>query len=139
MWRLMKRFMPLSQSTRSSTRGRRSFKPDLEQLGERQLLSGSGVLSSITDSGGNTSVFAIGRDNRIYWAVNGYDWGYGTGDLTPRFREVSAGSTIKAMPTATPSVTPTTPCGCTTPTMVGLKAWAAIACTSARPPTTNAT
>jgi hypothetical protein len=95
MWRLMKRFLPSTPSGRSTARGRRSFKPDLEQLGERQLLSGSGVISSITDAGGNTSVFAIGRDNRIYWAVNGSSWGYSSPDTlfasTPRFREVSAG------------------------------------------------
>src|SRR5262249_20097815 len=44
----------------------RPVRPEVEQLEERRLLSSSGVISAVTDNGGQTTVFALGTDLRVY-------------------------------------------------------------------------
>src|SRR5262249_32307617 len=72
-------------------RSSRSTRLELECLEDRQLLSTSGVISSITDPGGHPTVFAIGTDSRLYATGNGSGWVNISNDSQPRFREVSAG------------------------------------------------
>jgi hypothetical protein len=69
-------------------------RPAVEQLEERRLMSSSGVISAITDNAGQTAVFALGTDLRVYeysptqthgqWQALSDPWA-GT------FRQVSAG------------------------------------------------
>jgi hypothetical protein len=61
----------------------------LESLEDRQLLSTAGVISSITDLHGQTTVYAIGQDTQIYESSNG-TW-QNLSSNTYGFKEVSAG------------------------------------------------
>jgi hypothetical protein len=95
MRRLMNLFKSSSKSRRSAADSRRSFKPVLESLEDRQLPSSAGVISAITDGGGRTTLFAIQSDGRVWekyqpgtypsqWTALSSPW-----DGT--FRELSAG------------------------------------------------
>jgi hypothetical protein len=84
----------LSGGSFSRRNSRPSVRPEVEHLEERRVMSTSGVISAITDNAGQTSVFAIGTDQRVYelsptqthgsWQVLS-DPGAGA------FRQVSAG------------------------------------------------
>jgi hypothetical protein len=108
MWQLMNLFKRSSRSPRSAAGSRRSFKPALEALEDRQLPSSSGVISSITTDGGgstsrySTTLFAVGQDGRIW---EGDEPGTYLSRWTPlsnpadgTFREVSAGLDASGQP-----------------------------------------
>jgi hypothetical protein len=63
------------------------FRPQLETLEDRQLLSSAGVISAITDLDGRTTVFAIGTNNGVYASSDG---GWNPAYANAGFRQVSA-------------------------------------------------
>jgi hypothetical protein len=73
---------------------RPSALPAVEQLEERRVLSTSGVISAITDNTGQTAVFALGTDQRIYEMSATQTHGAWMAISDPNagaFRQVSAG------------------------------------------------
>src|SRR5262249_7887492 len=56
----------LGGSTSAGGDRRLPVRPEVEQLEERRVMSSSGVISAITDNGGQTAVFALGTDQHVY-------------------------------------------------------------------------
>lgn len=90
MFSLLRKFF--AQSSSSPRTANRSFRPELEALEERRVLSSStGLLSSITDNFGHTVTYAIGSDHNVYRNDGGSSWSRTNQSNFGDFDQVSAG------------------------------------------------